>query len=97
MKNKELNAKSLIKSAKNEKNRQTWRETTEKNGVTKEISVEELDNGGYLVRINIYGDIKDKKGVYHYYSTDKKLYSEENPLEPDNDPLDKLVDSLIIR
>lgn len=72
------------------KKRETWSKTVEKNGITSRTSVEKLDNEGYLVSINVYGETK--KGVYK--DIIKKLYSLTNPLEEVEEPLDSLFNSI---
>lgn len=74
------------------KPRLSWSKTVEKDGWTTTTRVEKLDNTGFLVSINIYGS--NKKGVYKDVS--RKVYSETNPLEEEeqNDPLKTLFDSI---
>jgi hypothetical protein len=74
----------------------TWSSCTEKDGVTERITVEKLSNVGYLVTLNKYGKKNDKEGYFDYT---KKLYSENNPLDPDDDesPIDQLFKTLSIK
>jgi len=68
--------------------RKTWSQSVRKDELTKDITVEELDNGGYLVVICKYGE--DKKG--NYKSITRKFYSETNPLDDEiNDPFEQIV------
>lgn len=86
----------LVKSPTSSKKKvvKEWSQETRTGDVTKRLTVEKLDNQGYLVRINIYGD-KPKGG---YFDETKKLYSETNPLEPKSveTPLDALFNSLSV-
>ena len=83
--------KSELKQIKEEskKQKQTWTQSTRMGESTREVSVEELDNGGYLV--SIYKSGNDKNGSY--ISSNKKYYSPINPLDPDGqvDPLDQVL------
>lgn len=74
------------------KKRQSWSKETRVDDVTREVRVEALDNGGFLV--NIRKSWYDKKEQWHNEET--KLYSESNPLEPevDVDPIDAMYAAL---
>ncbi len=71
-----------------QKKRETWSQTTRKGEDSEEIRVEKLDNKGYVVtiRMNWY----DSKG--NWKEKDKKLYSDSNPLDPNesDNPVDTL-------
>lgn len=69
-----------------------WSQTTRKGDITEEVSVEKLDNTGYLVTLRKWGyDKKDK-----YREVSKKYYSLTNPLDADSEesPIDSLYKSL---
>lgn len=68
-----------------------WSKSISKDNWTQNINVESLDNGGYLVRINTYGE--NSKGEYKDIT--KKYYLENNPLEKMEDPLDQILDMLV--
>jgi len=56
----------------------SWRMSIDdKNGIHTSVSVEKLDNEGYLVCVNKYGSNKSGK----YIDENKKYYSLINPLE----------------
>lgn len=57
------------------KKRTSWRKSISVNDITKTLEVEELDNGGFLVRYNKHGEIDGE-----YKDICKKFYSETNPL-----------------
>jgi hypothetical protein len=72
----------LVKSAESDKKtRLSWSQTKRKGENSETINVEKLDNEGYLVCICKSGPDKDK----NWKSTESKLYSETNPLDPDDD------------
>ena len=54
-----------------------WSKSITVNGFTKSLHVEELDNGGYLVKYSKYGK---PEGSEEYIDICKKYYSEKNPL-----------------
>jgi hypothetical protein len=83
-------------SAKNKKVEQTWSQTIRKGDVTKRVEVTCLDNGGYLVSINVYGH-KGEGDKREYFDTTKRLYSETNPfdIEEEKDAVDVLLENLI--
>lgn len=76
---------SSISISKEQKTRKTWSQTVRRGDNSKTINVEELDNGGYLVTVDLNG--KDKKGEWTYIT--KKYYSETNILDSDetDDPI----------
>ena len=81
-----LSVEKALKGA--QKKRETWSQTTRQGDDSEEIRVEKLDNKGYIVTIrqNWY----DSKG--NWKEKEKKLYSDTNPLDPDesDNPVDKL-------
>lgn len=82
----------VMASSSKPKQRETWSRETRNNNMTKRVTVEELDNKGYLVIINIYGDKPNGK----YFDNTKKYYSETNPLEPEEEsPIDKIFNALV--
>lgn len=89
-----MKAKSAVSELKSEVNL-SWRKSVEKNGITKTINVEKLDNTGYLVRVSIYGEDSTKTNP-KYISIEKKYYFESNPLEEEEeiDPLTELSNML---
>ena len=87
-KNKALKqAEPMVESS--EKKKETWSQSAKKGNLTRSINVEKLDNGGYLVTIEMYGYKPDDKKQEKYISSTSKLYSETNPLDEDetNDPI----------
>lgn len=66
--------KILGDESSEKKQYKTWSKSTKANDVTKEIKVEEIENG-FLVCTNVYG-YKDGK----YEDDYKKYYSKTNPL-----------------
>jgi hypothetical protein len=75
------------------KKRETWSQTKRQGDTTEEISVEKLDNKGYLVTVSkSWYDTKR-----NWQHEESKVYSEENPLdenETDN-PIDKVASMLV--
>ena len=53
----------------------SWRKSIEKDGMTKEVSVKECENG-YYICISKHGDADGK-----YVSEEKRYISTKNPLE----------------
>jgi hypothetical protein len=95
MKSKELKA-TPSDSVFKDKKAKTWSQTIKNGDITKEINVEELDNGGYLVTLSRYGyENKDSKKE-KYISDHRKLYSEVNPLDKDetDNPIDQFASML---
>lgn len=66
---------------KTPKGRISWRKSISVNNITKTLEVEELDNGGFLVKYNKYGEVDGE-----YKDICKKFYSETNPLAKE-DPI----------
>jgi hypothetical protein len=62
------------------KKKQSWRLSMDRNGINQSIEVKELDNKGYLVRVNKYGRPNDKPNA-NYIDESKEYYSELNPIE----------------
>lgn len=60
----------------------SWVKRTEKNDITKEVRVEEIENG-FLVCLETYGHKNDK-----YFNEHKKYYTKDNPLEGDDMVMD---------
>ena len=91
MKEQATPSKSSTSTKKNKEVKE-WSQETRTGNITKRITVEKLDNTGYLVRINVYGD-KPKGG---YFDNTSKVFSESNPLEPAENisPLESLFSSL---
>lgn len=58
-----------------DKEYKSWRKSVEKDGLTKEISVKECENGFYIC-ISKYGDENGK-----FNSEEKRYISTKNPLE----------------
>lgn len=69
--------------------RKSWVKRIEKNGYTKSIRVEEIQNG-FLVCMEEYGDKNGK-----YFNEEKKYYSKENPLADDDMVMDAGIDDAI--
>lgn len=63
-----------------EKSKRRWRKEIESNGITKQVSVREADNG-YVIEISKYGSIKNAKGDSEYVDERKEFISKTNPLE----------------
>lgn len=70
--------------AKNDDKSQEVSITTKtKDGMTRYIKVEEIENG-YLICVELYGNKKSDDGKEsEYYSEYKKYYSKTNPLDKD--------------
>lgn len=64
----------ILEETSNKKEYQRWSKSTKTNGVTKEINVEEIENG-FLVCTNTYGNMGGE-----YKDEYKKYYSKTNPL-----------------
>ena len=71
------------------KDKKTWSLRKRDDDGSVEISVKELDGGGFLVCKS--KDYKDKDGNYKYETTE--YYSEKNPLEP-KDEEKELLDTI---
>jgi hypothetical protein len=82
-----------VKALESPKPTNVWSQETRKDGWTKSVTVEKLENQGYLVIIQIYGN--DKEG--NYKSVTRKLYSPTNILDQKKieSPTDKLISALI--
>lgn len=88
MKKKGLDVEKALDSSSTKKKRETWSQTKRIGETTEEIRVEKLDNTGYLVIVS--KSWTDAKG--NWKNEEVKLYSEENPLDNDEDdnPIDKI-------
>lgn len=64
-----------------------WSKSITVNGFTKSVYVEELDNGGYLVKYSKYGK---PEGSEEYIDICKKYYSEKNPLSVEKEEEDSM-------
>jgi len=74
------------------KKKQTWSKSIEKNGLRKSINVREADNGGYIIRLEAYGDVPKKDGDgTEYKSVEKEIISKINPLADASDPMDEFL------
>jgi len=83
-----------IKAPKPKKKRRTWSKETRVDDLTERVSVEELDNGGFLVVVNKYGNKKNGE----YFDESNKYFSEDNPLEPvEEEPVEEKVFNSLIR
>lgn len=80
--------KDSVSSGSKKKNR-TWSKSTRKDGFTKELRVEEIENG-FLVCLDTYGEKNGK-----YTSDYRKYYAKENPLSDDDLTMDNGLDSAI--
>ena len=69
--------------------RKSWVKRIEKNGYTKSIRVEEIQNG-FLVCMEEYGEKNGK-----YYNEEKKYFAKENPLADDDMVMDAGIDDAI--
>lgn len=68
----------------------TWRRSIEKDGVTKSLSVREIENG-FIVCYNKYGtDPETEK----YIDITKEFFSKENPLAKKGDSEEALLDDM---
>ena len=73
------------------KEEMTWSKEIRKNGITKRISVEKVENG-YIITINKYGRDETKKNST-YSDECRKFISKENPFEGEEaDGNDKSTD-----
>lgn len=68
----------------------SWRKSSEADGISKSVNVEEIENG-FIVSISEYGRDKNDK----YYDRNRKFYSKENPLDGDDMVMDSGLDSAI--
>lgn len=69
--------------------KKSWAKTSRVGDYTKELRVEEIENG-YLVCLDEYGEVNGK-----YTSKYRKYYSKENPLSADDLVIDNGLDSAI--
>lgn len=79
-------------SGKEKKGR--WRRSVEANGITKEISVREADNDGYIINLNIYGEFPTVDGGTEYKDKSKEFISKTNPLGDEDDSFKQKLDAL---
>lgn len=83
----------VMASPTSKKKYKTWVKSSRSNEWTKEIRVEEIENG-FLVCLDEYGERKGK-----YESIYKKYFAKENPLSEDDlkldDGLDRAIDNFI--
>jgi len=66
-----------VEAVAKKKKEKTWSQSTRIGDMTKEVRVEKLANGGFLVVYSKHGD--DAKGKW--INEEVKTYSETNPLE----------------
>ena len=82
-----------VDSSSTKKQYKTWSKSSRNNGWTKEIRVEEIENG-FLVCLDEYGERGGK-----YESSYKKYYAKENPLSDDDlkmdDGLEDAIDNFV--
>jgi hypothetical protein len=83
MKKEKPSMSSIMDSSSKDK-KVTFSKSFEKNGVTERITVEALDNKGYLIIYNCYGRDNTKNNT-EYKDITKKYYSETNPLDQTED------------
>lgn len=69
--------------------KKTWAKTSKVGDYTKELRVEEIENG-YLICLDEYGEVNGK-----YTSKYRKYYSKENPLSEDDMVMDNGVEEAI--
>lgn len=85
--------KELKPSLSKDKQYKSWAKTSKRDGLTKEIKVEEIENG-FLVCLEEWGEKGGK-----YFNTCRKYYSKDNPLADDDlvmdNGLDKAIDDFI--
>ena len=83
---------AIDKVVAKKKKETTWSKSTRIGEMTKEVRVEKLANGGFLVIYSKHGE--DDKGKW--INKEVKTYSEENPLAPDveTNPLDEVFSEL---
>lgn len=83
----------VMASPTSKKQYKTWVKSSRNNEWTKEIRVEEIENG-FLVCLDEYGERKGK-----YESIYKKYFAKENPLSENDlkldDGLDKAIDNFV--
>lgn len=79
----------LIDKISDKKQYKSWSKRSSSNDWTKELRVEEIENG-FLVCLDEYGEKNGK-----YTSNYKKYFSKENPLSDDYIELDNGLDSAI--
>jgi hypothetical protein len=83
----------VMASPTSKKKYKTWVKSSRNDEWTKEIRVEEIENG-FLVCLDEYGERKGK-----YESIYKKYFAKENPLSEDDlkldDGLDKAIDNFV--
>lgn len=85
-------SKSIKMSGKEKKGR--WRRSIESNGITKEISVREADNDGYIINLTVYGDFPTVEGETEYKHKEKEFISKVNPLGDEDDSFKQKLDAL---
>ena len=78
---------AVDKAVMKKKKETTWSKSTRVGEMTKEVRVEKLANGGFLVIYSRHGE--DDKGKW--VNKEVKTYSESNPLAPYAE-VDPLVD-----
>jgi len=90
-KNTELKGKS--DSVFKDKKVNRWSQSFRNGDMTREIEVEELDNGGYLVTLSRNGYENKGTKKEKWVSDSRKVYSETNPLDKDenDNPIDQLA------
>lgn len=69
---------------KNSKKNRRWSKSTENNGVSTTISVEEVENG-FIVTLNKYGHDLKETSKNKYIDIHKRWISKENPLKDDDE------------
>lgn len=76
-------------SGSSKKPYKTWSKSSRSDGYSKELRVEEIENG-FLVLLDEYGEKNGK-----YTSNCRKYYSEENPLADDDLVMDSGLEDAI--
>lgn len=90
IKGNKMNINLTNNSMKSEAKR--WKKSIEKDGMTRCIEVEEVENG-YIVSVHKYGYEKDEKSSNSYIDEHKKWVSKENPLkEEDKDEEEEKIE-----
>ena len=76
-------------SVKADKKNKVWIKRTEGSPISKEIKVEEIENG-FIITTEEWGDKNDK-----YFHSTKKFYSKDNPLADDDMVMDSDMNDAI--
>ena len=87
---------SSLDKVTSKKKKQEWSQSMEANGMTKRIRVKEADNDGFIIKLNVEGDVPDPEnpGESKWKYDEKEYISKVNPLASKDDDFQKKMDAM---